>query len=242
MAIMVRVSMRPARPGKGADVDPRAHQQHGVVGGEEAAVVGEDDETEALDLGVGRVDVGDVDAAARQRLVGDAVVDACRRRAAPPVGGGESRPAIGPLQELVGEGEPQPDALGHQVGDRADAERLGADLRHGQGVRVAEAEWNRRLEPPWREPGVERLQRRAAVTLQELAHDRAGVFRIEVDGAAGQRPLEDARVAEALPVLRRSSGRHQRPRDDLAQDVRLGEALRADDHRFLLGGSGPGAR
>src|SRR5439155_1548119 len=73
--------------------------------------------------------------------------------------------------------------------------------------------------------------RRIAIALEQLANDGPGVLRIEVDRAACQRLLEDAGVAEAGLVAGRSARRDEGLRDDLAEDVRLGEPLRSDGER-----------
>ena len=78
---MVRSSMRSSqllqpRPGLGEALrHVQAIEQHRVVAREEFAVVLERAQLEALDLGVGGVDVHHVDPAGRDRLVGEAVVE-----------------------------------------------------------------------------------------------------------------------------------------------------------------------
>jgi hypothetical protein len=84
------------------------------------------------------------------------------------------------------------------------------------------------------QPAVQLLEGRVALALEQLADDGAGVLGIEIDRPARERLLEDAGIAQALPVYRRRAGGGQCPGDDLAQDVRLGETLRADDDGRLL--------
>ncbi len=91
---------------------------------------------------------------------------------------------------------------------------------------------------PRREPAVQLVERRIAVALEQLANDRPGVLRIEVDGAAGERLLEDAGVAEAGLVDSGPAGAGKRLSEDLAEHVRLGESLGADDQGRRLGSDG----
>ena len=110
-----------------------------------------------------------------------------------------------------------------------DAEPRRGRLGHRERIAVVEAQRHRGLQPAWREPRVQLGERRVAFLLQQLADDAVPVyFGIDVDRAGGERLLEDAGVAEPLAVLGRDAGLLQRLRDDLAEDVRLGEALRAD--------------
>ena len=63
---------------------------------------------------------------------------------------------------------------------------------------------------------------------EQLEGDGAGVLRVDVDRARLERRVQDGRVAQALLVHRLGRPRLRRGlRHDLAQDVGLGEALRA---------------
>src|SRR5205085_2038559 len=76
---------------------------------------------------------------------------------------------------------------------------------------------------------VELAQRRHVVELQDLLGDGARIFGVHVDAAGRQRVEHDGGVAEALAVRRAGlAGRDCRLANDLAEDVRLGEALGAD--------------
>ena len=100
---------------------------------------------------------------------------------------------------------------------------------HRQRVGIVEAQRHRDGEPHRRELGVELGQRRHAVELQDFLGDRAGVFGIDVDAAGRERVQHDGRVAQALAVRRaRLAGGLRGLLEDLAEDVRLGEALGAD--------------
>jgi hypothetical protein len=217
------------------DVDALAHQQHRVVLGKEGAIVLEHPEAEAAELGIGRVDVDHVDLARRHGVVRQAMVEAGRRRRQC-IGLAQRRPAVGTLQELVRQTELQRPALRRgKVGDARNAQALRLRFAHRQRIGVVEAERHRRHQAARRQPAVELLERRVALALEQLTHDRAGVLGIEVDRPAGECLLEDAGVAQALAMHRRPAGSDQGLGDDLAEHVRLGEALRTDDHAGLFG-------
>jgi hypothetical protein len=111
-------------------------------------------------------------------------------------------------------------------------------VAHRQGVGVVEAERHRGLQAARRQQAVQVLDRRAGgirrLAPQQLAHDGAGVLRVDVDRAARECLRQDAGVAQALAVLCRDAGALQRLPHQLAEHVALREALGADDHR--LGG------
>ena len=100
------------------------------------------------------------------------------------------------------------------------------------GVGVVEPQRHADGKPHRSELGVELGQRRNRLELEDLLGDRAGVLGVYVDAAGGERIQHDRRVAEPLAVRRRCLARGLCALlDDLAQDVRLGEALRADGER-----------
>ena len=116
----------------------RAVEQDGVVAGEELAVVGQHAQRVGADLGVGRVDVHHVGAAARERAVGEVVVHAARL-VGEAVVGAKPGPAVAAVHDLVREHQPQL-GMRDEVGDAADAERGRARLGHRQRVAVVEAQ------------------------------------------------------------------------------------------------------
>ena len=103
------------------------------------AIVLEHAQAVGADLGVGGVDVGHVDGAGGEGAVGEVVVHARGRRLRQAVAGAQAGPAVGAVEELVGEHEAEL-RVGGEVGDAADAERAGARLGHAEGVAVVEAE------------------------------------------------------------------------------------------------------
>ncbi len=237
-----RVDAPLQRRGQRPLVERRAHQQHRVVAREEAEVVAQHAQAAACDPRVGRVHVDHVDLAARQRLVGQAVVESAPRVEGEPVRGLQRRPAVGAHQELVRQPEAQPGRLRplqpRQRRDRVDAEPRRVGLAHRQRVGVVEAQRHRGLQPARRQQAVQLVDRGRARPgrlrqAQQLARDRAGVLGVDVDRAAGERPFEDAGVAQPRAVLGRDAGVQQRLPHQLAEHVALGEALRADDHRRL---------
>ena len=151
----------------------------------------------------------------------------------------QRRPAVRALQELVREAEREAGRRRlEQVGDAVDAQGLGFGPRHRQRVGVVEAERNRGLQLARCEPAIQLLERRIAVTLEQLANDRSGVLGVQVDRTAGERLLEDAGVAEAGLVNRGPTRAGKRLRQDLAEHVRLGEPFRAD-HQGRVGSANP---
>jgi hypothetical protein len=108
---------------------------------------------------------------------------------------------------------------------------------HAEGIAVREAERESGDESLRPELRVDRREVEVLVALQHLARDRAGVLGIRIDGAARKRLVEDRGVAEAGAMDRLRARALHALREDLAEDVRLGEALGADAKR-LLGGRG----
>ena len=80
-------------------------EPHAFVRGEEAEVVVEHAELVLLDLGVGRVEVGGLDLAARQGAIGQVVVEPADVALGEPVAVAQAGPAVGPIHELVAEPE-----------------------------------------------------------------------------------------------------------------------------------------
>ena len=75
-------------------------QQHRIVGRKIVAIIGQHRDAVALDLGVGRVKIHDVDLAGGERLVGEAVIQAARllRQAIRRL---ESRPAVAAPEKFM---------------------------------------------------------------------------------------------------------------------------------------------
>ena len=115
-----------------------------------------------------------------------------------------------------------------QVREPPDAERLCAIVAHRKRIGVVEAERHAGGEPLLRERAVQLLEGRLARKPHDLGGDGAGVLRVDIDGAGFQRREHDAGVAQARPVLAAGGARQ-----DLAEDVGLGEALGADADRVL---------
>src|SRR6185503_5605615 len=173
------------------------------------------------DLGVGGVEIHDVDLTRRERLVGDAMVEAARllRQAVRAL---QARPAVAPAEELVRQAEAQL-RMSREVGDLLDPEALGLLAAHPERIAVAETEGNARRQTEAVQLFVDGVQIEAVLRLQDLARDGAGVLRIDVDRPRLQRLEQDRGIAE--PGLVRAM---RGLRNDLAEDVGLGEALGAN--------------
>src|SRR5579859_2087003 len=198
-----------------------AVEKHGVVAREELPVILEQTQLEALDLGVGRVDVHDVDAAGGDRLVGEAMVEA-RRRLRQRVRRFHSRLSIRAADELLGKAELQLRVPG-ELGELRDGQGLCAILAHGERIAVVEAERHAGLESLPGERAIELRQRRAPGQADDLGGDGPGVFGVDVDRACLERGEHDSRITESRLVFAAGGAR-----EDLAEDVGLGETLRAD--------------
>ncbi|KWT72685.1 hypothetical protein APY03_5998 [Variovorax sp. WDL1] len=218
------------RPARG-DVEPVQH--HCVVAREVAAVVGQHAQAEVVDLGVGGVDVDDVDLLRRDRVVSQAMVQpgGLLREA---VARGQALPAIGAADEFVGQAQPQI-GMARQVAEGANAEPIGIGRAHGERVAVVEAQRNRDAEAERCERGVHRLGRHGLRVLEDLQRHRAGVFGVQIDAARAQGLVDDGGVPQALPEpgRGRQMGRGGL-RQHLGQDVGLGEALGPDVQARVL--------
>ncbi len=219
-----------------------AMQQHGVVAREELALVLEHDDAMARDLGIGGVKVDRVHLARGKRLVGDAVVDAARRRLRQGVSGLQSRPAVAAAEEFVRETESQV-GMAREVGDRFDVALFRDILRDPDRVTVGKAERDARGEAKRREPCIQRGKIEVLLGLQDLARDRAGVLRVNVDCAGGERFLEDRGVAEALSKFGARATALRLLCEEFAEHIGFGEALGADlQRRFVSGAGEPGGK
>ena len=228
------LELRQRRPRLGK---PRRHvraiQQHGVVSREEPEVVLEHGQLVLVEFGVGRVDIDHVDLAAGDCLIGEPVVEALRRREAQSVGARKIGPTVGAAEKLLRQPESQ---LGVLLEVRNAREALFSCIAraHCKRVAVVEAQRNRHRQPARRQARIQLRQWRHVGQLEDLARDRAGVIGIDIDAAAFERIEQDGRVAHSALVHGRRSARALcRLRNDLAEDVGLGEALRTDLQRCL---------
>ncbi len=144
------------------------------------------------------------------------------RRLRQHVGRLQARPAVGAADEFLRQAELHLRMPG-EVGEFRDAQGLRAILAHGERIAVVEAERDARLEPLRGERPVQLGKRRTSGQADDLGSDGAGVFGIDVDRAGLERGSDDAGVAEPRLVLTARGSRQ-----DLAEDVGLGEALGAD--------------
>ena len=239
MAAIARGVDLPLQPGQRGHRGGRPSRQvrsvepDAFIRGEETAIVLEDAEPVRADLGVGRVEVGGLDLAGRHRAIGQVMIEAADVALGEPVAIAEARPAVGPLHELVAEGQLQ---LGMvpQVAERPDAQPGRAGPRASRWRSVS-------LNPSGRlipMPRSARAARRPAsiadvLARQDLARDRAGVLGIEVQLVGLERMEEDLGAAQLAAVAGRGSWRRRAiRRADLAEDHRFGEGLGADADRL----------
>ena len=168
--------------------------------GKAPPIVLEQDEPALLNLGIGRVDVGHVNLAARERPVSDVVVEPADLGGLEPVARAHRRPPVGPVHELVREAEAQLGVTG-QVGHGTQAEARGVLLPHAEAVAVVEAERARQADALPREQVRQLRGRGLAIEAEDLAHEGARVLGVEVEVPAQERRPEDARAAEGAAVL-----------------------------------------
>src|SRR5881409_705899 len=203
-------------------------EQNGRVVGKEAPVVGEQDEIEPREPAVGGEDVDDVHAAGgerrvRQRVLHDPHVGEAQAIVAP-----EPRPPVRALEEAGVEGRAQAGVAG-EIADGPQAQPRRLVATDGERVRVVEAERHADDDALRVERGAHGADRRERGLFEDRLRDRARVLRIDVDGSAGERAPGEARAAKAEPSLGAGlAGLVDDLRDDLRQDVALGERLRAD--------------
>ena len=143
---------------------------------------------------------------------------------------GQAGPAVRAAEEFVRQAQHDVGVVG-QVADAGDVQALGL-------VGAASPARSR-----WKSPAARArprpccasslsicLARGRRAVAQDLGVDGAQVLGVDVDGAGLQRGQHDGRVAQALAMFGRA-GRGRGLAQDLAEDVRLGEALGADDQR-----------
>lgn len=219
---------------------PAAMQKECVVARKEAAIVLEHAYALPLDLGVGGVDVDPIDAPRGDRFVREAMVERDGFHGVQPVCSGKARPAILASEELVRKAQAQL-VVAQEVGEFRESALLGERAPDADGVGVLEAERDARLQSHGRQPGVHLGEGQLAVGLQYLARDRPGILGVRIDRAIAQGFHENRCVSHAGTMRgRRTRAPHGLDRD-LAQDVRLGEALRAHAQLALRAFGGHGA-
>ena len=174
------------------------HDQR-VVAGEVRAVVLQHAQPKVVDLGVGGVDVHQVDLAGRDGVVGEAVIEA-GGLLLQAIGLCKAGPAIGAADEFVRQPELQ-GRVPRQVGQLANAQPFGCVGAHRQRIAIVEAEGNAHAQAQ-RSQGVGHgLARHRLRALEDFQRDGAAVVGVEVDGARPQRLVGDGGVAQALSDL-----------------------------------------
>src|SRR5882724_5223164 len=198
-----------------------AIEEHRVVAGKEASIVLEHAQLEALDLGVGRIDVHHVDTTRGGRLVRQPVIEP-RGQLRQPVRALEAIPAVRTADEFLRQAELHLWMAG-KVRELRDAQGLRAVRAHGERIAVVEAKRDARLQALRRERGVDLGKARLPGQAYYFGRHGTGVLGVDVDRAGLERREHDAGIAESRLVLAAAGARQ-----DLAEDVRLGETPRAD--------------
>ena len=136
-------------------------------------------------------------------------------------------PAVGAVQELVAERQPQL-GMRPQVRDRPDAEPVRGLLAHPDRVGVVEPQRPGHLDPAGRQRPADVVVRPQPVAGEDLARDGARVFGVNVDFTRREGAPDDARAAELLAELDVRALRPRELRRHLAERDRLGVELRPD--------------
>ena len=214
----------------GRIVQFRSHQRHGQVTRKEAAVVFEQHQLELLEVAVRRVGVGDVNLPLIDGAIGQRVLHP-HRLGGQSVGLLQPEPTVGPIFEFVAKAETQFGML-LQVADAFQARGVGRRAAHGEGVGVAEAEEVEHLQL---ESGSQQFAhlgvRNPAGQLQDGLLNRAGVFRVNVDGAAFECLEANEGAAQGEAALDGEATILQKLGHDLGQHLPLDVLLATDDDR-----------
>ena len=159
------------------------------------------------------------------------MIESARRGERQLVGLLQARPSVGAPDELLREPEAKL-RMRLQIRQTGDALAFCIVAAHRQRVRVVEPERDADREPHRTQLLIQLRKRGHRVELQYFLGDRARVLGIHVDVARRERVQDDRRIAQTLLMRRARFARRLRGLpDDLSENVRLGEALRADVQR-----------
>ena len=174
-------------------------EPHRVVPGKETAVVLQQRQAEALDLGVGGIDVGHVDAAGGERAVGQLVLQAAHVARRQAIARREPRETVRPPQEFVREPEAKL-RMPRQIAQSA--QTVAPRDRAGHGQRVAIVEPDRIAEPDalGGEPVPHLGERKRARAVEDHFLNRPGIVRIRIHAPRAQRLEHDLGAAEVVAV------------------------------------------
>src|SRR5262249_49736484 len=150
--------------------------------------------------GVGRVQVGHVDGAADQGVVGNAAGERAHVAQGEPVRALHRRPAELARVELRAQARPQLRKAG-KIADAADAELRGARGAYAKGVGVVEAQWRGNQVAPRRGRPRHRGKIGEVRPVQDVVREHAGVLGKDVDAPRVERGQGDAGAAEVRRAL-----------------------------------------
>ena len=144
-----------------------------------------------------------------------------------PVTLGQATPAVGPANKLVGESQFELRVRGEGA-QGANPQSLGVGGAHGQRVAIVKPQGHGHAQAQRCQGLVHLLQRQRAGALENLLADGAHIFGVQVYLPRAQGLVHDGRVTKPLAHLGRCAGMGRGLlRQQLGQDVRLGEALGA---------------
>ena len=212
------------------------HDRRRLIGRKVAPVVGQHYEIQRVDPPVRRVGHRDIDLALDEGPVHEPQVELANPAEVEPVRLPEPRIAVLAGHELRTESGRHPPGRRSQIRDRPETERLGVGSPDDEGEGVLEAERRTPREPPSLGVGGLHLAERPVGVLdrrplQDRGQGRPGVLGVEVDLPAHEGVVADERSPEVKAPFHGDPARLELLRQDLPQDVLLGEVLRADHDR-----------
>ena len=210
-----------------------AVEDHRIIARKELAIVGQHGQVQSCNLGIGRIDVDDVERAVDQLPVSDIVVQSTHSLGRHPVVLFERAPAISTVHKLVAETQFKLRML-QQIGNGVDSQSGGSRFQHSKGVRVVETQRLAGFDSLLAQGRSHLLVGLDLLIGQDLLADRARVFRIEVDLALQHRVEDQPRAAQLAKMGRLDPGVLRQSGQHLAQDDRLRKLLGADADRFGL--------
>ena len=152
------------------------------------------------------------------------------------VRGSQPRITIGPLEKLVPEAGAPPRRLPRRIVDRSEPACPRVPAAHENRKRIVETERGQQGAAAARVQFAHGGKNRLRIADHRLMEDRgqrgARVLDVHVDVARPQRAVADQGAAEIQPAIDRHPALPlDRLRDELAENVLLGEILRADHDR-----------
>ncbi len=202
---MVDFSFESAQDHNGFVIQREPVQEHGIITRKEFLIVFEHNKIVCRYLRIGGIGVFDVDRSVGERGITEGVIDSSHVLWTQPIGDGHELPAILPIQKFVSESELQL-RMFLQIANGANAQRPRTIAPHNERVGVVEPERLRHPDPEFSQLSDDEIDLHRITSLQNLLHDGAGVFGIDIDLSAAERFPKNNGAAHALAVFCGNSG------------------------------------